>query len=291
MNKHQLECFLTLAESLNFARTAELLNISQPAVSRQINSLEKDLGVKLFQRTTRNVSLTSYGEAFLPHAKDIHNRMLAAYTNILHDPDTYVPILNLGCSFSSDLDFFTYVLGKCRDEMPELHPYLQIMSQKRLMNLLSKNALDLAFGYKETIPEKDGLTYQHLFNTDICCAVSSTHPWTARSSISLEELYEEKIILCTVSELPAEVLNLQKQLEYHYAPSRMYYCDDIPITLSFIRAGYGYSILPDLESEHNPGITCIPIRHYKPLSYGYYYKKGREKEDLLKQFIRMLSKL
>ena len=58
MNTFQLSCFLAVAETLSFARAAEQLNITQPAVTHQIHSLETELNVKLFVRTTRTVNLT-----------------------------------------------------------------------------------------------------------------------------------------------------------------------------------------------------------------------------------------
>ncbi len=65
MNTQQLETFVQVAEHLNFARAAESLNITQSAVSRQIHSLEDELGIKLLHRTTRTVILTPEGPAFL----------------------------------------------------------------------------------------------------------------------------------------------------------------------------------------------------------------------------------
>ena len=69
MNTFQLSCFLAVAEHLNFARAAEELHVTQPAVTQQIHSLEKELGATLFQRTTRKVSLTAEGLAFLSDAQ------------------------------------------------------------------------------------------------------------------------------------------------------------------------------------------------------------------------------
>ena len=68
MNTTQLECFLAVAEHLNFSRASEELKMTQPAVSHQIRMLEEELGVKLFMRTSKNVSLTSEGILFLPDA-------------------------------------------------------------------------------------------------------------------------------------------------------------------------------------------------------------------------------
>ncbi|MFQ7550520.1 MAG: LysR family transcriptional regulator [Blautia marasmi] len=64
MNTVQLECYMAVAENLNFARAAEQLHITQPAVTHQINSLEAELDVKLFRRTTRTVELTAPGWVF-----------------------------------------------------------------------------------------------------------------------------------------------------------------------------------------------------------------------------------
>ena len=61
MNTFQLHCFLTVAEHLNFARAAQQLNVTQPAVTHQIRTLEAELNVKLFRRTTRTVNLTPAG--------------------------------------------------------------------------------------------------------------------------------------------------------------------------------------------------------------------------------------
>ena len=73
MNTVQLTCFITVAETLNFLKTAELLHISQPAVTKQIKTLEDELKVKLFHRTTRSVELTTEGIIFLNDAKNIMN--------------------------------------------------------------------------------------------------------------------------------------------------------------------------------------------------------------------------
>ena len=71
MTIFQIECFLTVAEFLNFAKAAEQMNISQPAITRQIQSLENELGGKLFQRSTRVVRLTENGHVFKVEAQTI----------------------------------------------------------------------------------------------------------------------------------------------------------------------------------------------------------------------------
>ena len=71
MNTFQLSCFLAVAEYLSFAQAAQALHVTHPAVSQQIQSLEKELNVKLFQRTTRSVRMTEEGKAFWRDAQQI----------------------------------------------------------------------------------------------------------------------------------------------------------------------------------------------------------------------------
>lgn len=78
MNTVQLECFVAVAEHLNFSRASEALRISQPSVSHQIQTLEDELGVKLFNRTSKSVALTPEGIRFLPDADLILRTAISA---------------------------------------------------------------------------------------------------------------------------------------------------------------------------------------------------------------------
>mgnify|MGYP000128639394 CR=1 FL=1 len=97
MNTFQLSCFLAVAESLNFARAAEKLNITQPAVTHQIHSLEAELNVKLFRRTTRSVSLTQEGRTFLPDAQNILQSQTEPKTDSKSLPITRYRFSPIGC--------------------------------------------------------------------------------------------------------------------------------------------------------------------------------------------------
>src|SRR5699024_10379272 len=71
LNTTQLECFLAVSDTLNFSRAAERLRLTQPAVSHQINALEDELGVKLFQRSSKSVRLTQEGYLYTQYAGEI----------------------------------------------------------------------------------------------------------------------------------------------------------------------------------------------------------------------------
>ena len=80
MNDHQLLCFLTVSRTLNFTTAARELYCTQPALSYQIRSLEKELDLALFERSTTRVALTEAGRAFVPQAEGIYRSILNART-------------------------------------------------------------------------------------------------------------------------------------------------------------------------------------------------------------------
>lgn len=91
------------AENLNFARAAEVLNITQSAVSRQIHSLEDELETKLFNRSTRTVSLTPAGISFLDDAKDVLAKLQKASLKIHNHATSDIQIISIACNNESNL--------------------------------------------------------------------------------------------------------------------------------------------------------------------------------------------
>ena len=110
MNTIQLECFITVAEHLNFSRASEILKITQPAVSHQIRSLEEELGVKLFKRTSKNVSLTPEGIQFFPDAELILKTAFSAKERLGRHEDFIS--FDVGCHNHMELNLLPPVLKK-----------------------------------------------------------------------------------------------------------------------------------------------------------------------------------
>ncbi|NUT34220.1 MAG: LysR family transcriptional regulator [Hamadaea sp.] len=107
-----LRYFLTLAEDLHFTRAAQRLYVSQPALSNQVQRLERQLGVRLFARTTRGVTLTAAGEAFLPHARQAVAALRAGVLAVSGDAVVRVDVLD------ADLAVPKAVLSRLRAAHP-----------------------------------------------------------------------------------------------------------------------------------------------------------------------------
>lgn len=129
MNTFQLSCFLAVAEYLNFAQAAQALHVTHPAVSQQIKSLEKELGAPLFVRTTRSVSLTEEGKAFLPDAQQIVALSRRATKRFSTGLDNPIEMLTIGCYSSACMILLADALEQLRSMRP---PSIPISRQSRL---------------------------------------------------------------------------------------------------------------------------------------------------------------
>lgn len=287
MNTQQLESFVQVAENLNFARAAEVLNITQSAVSRQINSLEEELGTKLFNRSTRTVSLTPAGISFLDDVKEVLKRLQIATLKMQNHTKYNIQVLSIGCSNESNLIFLSRVLSRCRLQIPELHPFVKVIPYRSILNLFIHGEIDILLGFKDDIPIRDGVIYKELARFPICCVVPNDHPLSQKSSIDEKELLSENIIICNSYEIPSRAASVQNRLENQFLPDSTYYCENLQVMLSLVKAGYGFAILPD-KSSVDSELAYIPLTGYEPISYGIFHK-NLSKTPLVKKFISVIQ--
>ncbi len=260
----------------------KILKITQSAVSRQIHSLEDELGTKLLHRTTRTVTLTPAGISFLEDAKHVMGRLKIAGQKLQRHQSTNMQVLTIGCQNEANLDLLCRILKSCRDQMPELYPFLKVIPHRSILNLFYQDELDLLFGFQGDIPIKSDTVYKELFRIPLCCIVPDAHPYGAKSELSKEELYLENIVVCNSYAIPSSVAEMQNQISQHILPESTYVCENLQVLLTLVRAGYGCSVLPQMNFA-DTDIRAIPLKDSEPLSYGLFFKKSSQ-SPLLKKF-------
>lgn len=169
MNTFQLTCFLAVAETLSFARAAEQLHVTQPAVTQQIKSLEKELNVKLFRRNTRTVRMTMAGSAFLEDARHIVSLSRRAVKRFEHPYAQEVQLLSLGCHSYTHLFLLPDALRRLSLIYPNLHPRLQVVPFQHLYRLLEEDDVEAVIGFREPDSRKVPGVYRELKKIPIIC--------------------------------------------------------------------------------------------------------------------------
>ena len=145
----------------------------------------------------------------------------------------------------------------------------------------------LLFFFQDDIPIKNDTIYKELFQIPLCCIVPATHPYAVRSELAKEELYLENIVVCNSYAIPSSAAEMQNQISQHILPESTYMCENLQVLLTLVRAGYGCSVLPQMNFV-NSDISTIPLKDSEPLSYGLFYKKSSQ-SPLLKKFVSIAT--
>ncbi len=289
MNTFQLECFFHVASSLSFACAAEELNVSQPAITHQIRSLENELNVKLFYRTTRNVSLTHEGELLLPEVNDLILRLHAVENRFSGDGERKFVFLQIGCMGDALFGLLPDVLYRLSSAEPGLHPILRSVPAPQLVKHMEDGYVDIALGIKEKLPKGSIIRYTELIKTPLVCVCDETHPLSERESIRLADMDEHSLIFFRPAVCAAEIAALQLELGKGRRAGSIFFCDDLTAAFTLARAGFGALLIPlVLVPDFLPGLTKVSVCDYPSLSFGVYCKPNGGK--LQNQFIQLLRK-
>lgn len=243
MELRHLRYFIAVAEELNFTRAAERLHIAQPPLSRQIQQLEEELGVQLFERNARPLKLTEAGRFFFAHAQQ-----LLAQTAELESMTRRVGKIErkmaMGFVASTLYGMLPKVIRRFREECPEVELTLHEMSTMDQIQALKEGRIDVGFG---RIRHEDPNVRRILLRDEpLIVALPSEHPLlAAKPVLSLKDLAAETVIIFPKAPRPS--FADQVLAAFHdraIQPNKLYEVRELQIALGLVAAGEGVSIVP-----------------------------------------------
>lgn len=199
MELRHLRYFLAVAEKLNFRRAADALNLSQPALSRQIKDLEQMIGVKLLERNTGGVKLTVAGTVFLEESKDILERVDMAVSAAREAHEGKSGRLTIGTVGALSATLLPPALSAFRLVHPKVEVYLTEMMMSDQVNALRNGQIQVGFVIDRDRSVPSDMESTTVIKTEMRVAVSKDHPLSGRGEVSLFELIEEPLAAIHVS--------------------------------------------------------------------------------------------
>lgn len=240
MELDQLRSFLAVAQVRSFTRAANLVHLSQPAISRQIARLEKELGVPLFERYGRRVEATADGKLLLPLAKTIVARADDAARIIKEHAGMTASRVSLGSTGT----VFAHLLSPILAPFIKAHPHVQLdlveMEDALLEDAVLNGELDCAV---ITAWGSTRASVVHLVAEEIYLVVPENHRLVDRPRVPLRELAEECIIL------PGHSLNISNLLtdacrQAGFEPRVRYRANYPELGKALMREGLGVALMP-----------------------------------------------
>ncbi|MFS0574087.1 LysR family transcriptional regulator [Sporosarcina sp. 179-K 3D1 HS] len=194
MEIHQLQYVVNIAKYQQFTRAADEICVSQSTLSQQVTKLEDELGVKLFERTTRSVKLTSAGKEFLLYAK----RILSDIDRAKHAMKEFAGLsrgkIKIG-AINSMGDRLPFLIADFQKLYPGINVLIMEEGSYKLLEMLETYEIDIAILTPPTDRDINELIEVHeLIDDELVLITSKNHPLAKKNRIDLREAAEEKFI-------------------------------------------------------------------------------------------------
>ncbi|MGU3651230.1 LysR substrate-binding domain-containing protein [Mycolicibacterium sp. A43C] len=260
----RLSCFIAVAEELHFGRAAERLHMTQPPLSRQIQQLEAELGVQLIDRTTRTVTLTPAGAAFLPDARRILQLAESAALTVKRVPAGDLGTVVVGFTAASAHAVLPRLLERTREKLPDVKLELREMVSSVQLEALTSGDIDL--GMARPPLKRPGIVSRPLLHEQLVAALPAGHPLVGQArQLTLNDLDGEDVVMYS----PVEARYFNELLISTFTiagatPRYVQFVTQVHTMLVLVRSGIGIALVPaSAATLHPEGVVFRTIGAFR----------------------------
>ncbi|MBP2473192.1 DNA-binding transcriptional LysR family regulator [Crossiella equi] len=259
MNLQQLGYFLAVADTRHFTQAAEQRNVAQPSLSKQIKTLEDELGAPLFSRARGNITLTPAGEALLPLARRILADVDTARLEVQELAGLRRGRVRLGATPSMCVSLVAEVLRRFHDRYPGINLILQESGSGDLVRDLTRGELDLALVIIPTQGTDQSLTTTPILREPLVVASpAAAKPLTRWTHLKIEELAARELVMFRPGyDLREATLAACRRagVEPRFAVEG----GEMDAVLRFVETGLGLALVPSLVLAGRPTLRGTPL--------------------------------
>lgn len=284
----QLHYFSTLAKELHYRKAAELLFISQSALSQQIKQLENVLGLLLFDRSNKKVVLTEAGLLFYRDVQQIMGKVDHALTNLKHYKDGHTGQISIGFVASAMASILPDLLKAFHTDCPKIKFQLDELNNADQLKALELEQLDIGFMRSNHLPS--GFRSHQVKTETFSVVLPSKHPISASNFVDVGALRDEHFILLPNEKSPLyyqQILDLCA--DQGFMPKVAHRSIHAPTIFRLVENGMGLSIIPSsLAVSENPNIKFIELAQIPQRTKLYAVWKADNSNPALPFFLEML---
>ncbi len=264
MELRHLRYFVAVAEELHFGRAAARLFIAQPPLSQQIQQLERELGVTLFQRTSRRVQLTPAGEVFLDGARQTLDTLDGAVQSTQRAARGETGWLGIGFAASATYDLLPAVLHDFRARFPDVALSLMELNAVEQSAALRDRSIHVGFARPHT--DEVDATVEAILREPFLVALPAAHPLAGLPELSLTMLAGEPFVSFPEKPLPSYAQVVRAVCEgAGFTPHVVQEVREMQTAISLVAAGLGIALLPaSVQHLHRDGVVYRPLPDSAP---------------------------
>jgi DNA-binding transcriptional LysR family regulator len=262
MELRHLRYFIAVAEALNFTRAAEKMHVAQPALSKQVRDLEDEIGVDLFRRSQRGVTLTAEGKLFLDEARRILGDVGEAVKKTQALARGEVGELNIGYASAPTIEILPRALAEFQLTAPKVALNLYDWTGNAICDGLRSGHLELAITALPSEQNLHGLTFDLLKAYSLVVAMPQGHPLAKSRQVSVKRLLDYPLITYSKREYMDYHVMLDDLFEPHGgAPRPSLEVDRATTLIAAVASGRGLALVTELF-----GRTCGSRLKLRPLA-------------------------
>ncbi|KJK15309.1 LysR family transcriptional regulator [Pseudomonas sp. 2(2015)] len=263
LDVRKLRYFIAVADDLHFGRAAQRLHLAQPALTRQISALESQLGFRLFERSSRAVSLTGEGQQFLPYARGVLEQLTRSESFAAKLAAGTAGQLSIGYASSVALsDHFTQAIQQFSHAYPQVRLTLVEEASSAQWRNIVEGTLEI--GLSRLLPPQEftELQVQPLDQEPLLVALAANDPLAALDSISLSQLQAHAVVLYTDEQGTGLNDAIERLFQHCQLPLlRGPRGRQITSIIALVAAGQGIALVPACTRALNQRGVC-----YRPLN-------------------------
>ena len=287
MDINQLEVLVTVARERSFSRAAEVLNRTQPAVSQAVRRLEEEVGEKLFDRSSKDGTLTFAGEVLLDYARQMLNLRYSAQAALVEMRNLHHGKVSISAN-----EHTVFYLLPVIEEFRKLHPMIKIEVQRGVASRIPKQITgrEVELGVISFTPNDDSLRSVSVMNDELILIVSPKHEFASRGSVSIKDLGDVTFV---AHNAPSPYR--QKVIEsFDKNKTRLNISIELPSLEAIkrlVERGVGVALVPRLtaQAEIAAGHLCaLTVREMKlERKLNIIYRRNSELSHAAKEFLKV----
>ncbi len=260
MELRQLRYLVALADEQHFTRAAERVHVAQPALSQQIRKLEHELGVALFDRTTRRVGLTEAGALLVGHARRVLAELDDATAELTQLRGLLSGRVTIGLTQTPGPFDVVRLLADFHARFPQVELAVREELSALLATELRADALDVAFLSIVDETDRRGLGVHPLAQERLVAALPEGHRLAARRSLRIADLRDEQLIVFPEGATIRAAVQRVAQ-EAGFEPRVAFETREVARMRALVAAGLGVAVLPRSDAEApGPPVRVVALR-------------------------------
>ena len=285
-----LRAFVAVAELNSFRAAAESIHLSQPALSRRVEKLEIALGVRLFERTTRSVSLTAVGRDFSRKARSLLDDLESSRVSMHQVAASQLGEVVIACVPSAVYYFLPKVLRDYHEQYPRIRVRIIDDSANAVLESVARGEAD--FGINIIGTQEPEIEFQAILKEPFVAACRRDHPLASKRKVTWAELGQYDFM--TVDKSSGNRLLVDLALaNSNVRPSWCFEARHVSTLLGLVEAGLGVAVVPRLSMPQGEHATLAMVELVEPTvdrTVGLIRRRGRELPPAAQKLYQLIEK-